>query len=136
MSQRTYLLDTNILLSAVIAPERLTQEVQSWLVNPNNTIYFSAASIWEIGIKRSLNKEGFDFLPEDIHRLALETGFTELPIQAEHCYGIASMPWHHRDPFDRLLIAQAQSLPAYLLTTDNVLNRYSDLVVHLDLRLR
>lgn len=133
LSQRTYLLDTNILLSAVIAPERLTPEVQGWLANPSNTVFFSAASIWEIGIKRSLNKDGFDFLPEDIHHLALDTGFTELPVQAEHCYGIANMPWHHRDPFDRLLIAQAQSLPAYLLTTDNVLNRYSDLVVHIAL---
>ena len=135
MSQRTYLLDTNILLAAIIAPKRLPIEVLDNLTNPQNRIYFSAASIWEIAIKYSLNRKSFDFLPEDIHRLALETGFMELPIQAEHCYAIANMPWHHRDPFDRLLIAQAQSLPAHLLTTDAVMVRYStDLVELLALR--
>jgi PIN domain nuclease of toxin-antitoxin system len=134
LSPRPYLLDTNILLTAVIAPERLPQDVQDWLGDPLNTVYFSAASVWEIGIKRSLNRDGFDFFPEDIHRLALDTGFTELPVQAEHCYAIARMPWHHRDPFDRLLVAQAQSLPAYLLTTDDLLVRYSDLVVHVAVR--
>lgn len=130
MPHRAYLLDTNILLTATIAPERLPQAVREWLSNPRNAVFFSAASIWEVGIKRSLNREGFDFFPEDIHRLALDTGFTELPVQSEHCYAIARMPWHHRDPFDRILVAQAQSLPAYLLTTDNLLCRYSDLVMH------
>jgi PIN domain nuclease of toxin-antitoxin system len=126
---RTYLLDTNILLNATIAPERLPTNVREWLGNPRNTVFFSAASIWEIGIKYSLNRDGFDFDPEDIHRLALATGFDELPVRSEHCYPIARMPWYHRDPFDRILVAQAQSLPAYLLTTDAVLVRYSDLVM-------
>ena len=134
MSHRSYLLDTNILLAAVMAPERLPQDVQNWLGDPLNAVYFSAASIWEIGIKRSLNRDGFNFFPEDIHRLALDTRFTELTVQAEHCHGIARMPWHHRDSFDRLLVAQAQSLPAYLLTTDDLLVRYSDWVVYVALR--
>lgn len=131
MSVRTYLLDTNVLLSAVIAPEWLAPEVRECLSSPNNRVYFSAASIWEIAIKRSLSQENFDFSPEDIHRLALETWFSELTVQAEHCYALASMPWLHRDPFDRLLIAQAQSLPAYLLTSDHLLDQYSDLVVRI-----
>jgi PIN domain nuclease of toxin-antitoxin system len=134
LSHRAYLLDTNILLTAVIAPERLPQEVREWLINPGNAVFFSAASLWEIGIKRSLNRDGFDFFPEDIHRLALDTGFTELPIQGEHCHAIARMPWHHRDPFDRMLVSQAQSLPAYLLTTDNLLGRYSELVIQVRLQ--
>lgn len=128
-----YLLDTNILLTALIAPQRLPQEAAEGLSDPRNAVSFSAASLWEIGIKRSLNRTGFDFRPEDIHRLALSTGFAELPVRGEHCYAIASMPWHHRDPFDRILVAQAQSLPAYLLTTDNLLCRYSDLVMHVAL---
>lgn len=130
---RCYLLDTNILLTALIAPERMPREVVEWVENPNNTIYFSAASIWEIAIKCSLNRDGFDFRPEDIHRLALETGFSELMLQSEHCFTVARMPWHHRDPFDRILIAQAQSLPAYLLTTDNLPDQYTDLVVRVSL---
>ncbi len=134
MSKRTYLLDTNILLTAVIAPEMLPIEIQNILIDSRNRIFFSSASIWEIAIKRSLNKGNFDFLPEDIYQLALQTGFSELPIQSTDCYGVVEMPWHHRDPFDRLLIAQTKSIPAYFLTTDHVLSQYSDLVIHLTLK--
>ncbi|MBF0615079.1 MAG: type II toxin-antitoxin system VapC family toxin [Magnetococcales bacterium] len=128
-SLQTYLLDTNVLLIALVSPERLPQEVQSWLVNPDHDIYFSSASIWEIAIKCSLRREGFSFLPEEIHRLAIEAGFVELTLQSSHCYPVVNMPWHHRDPFDRILVAQSQSLSARLLTTDSMLSRYSDFVI-------
>lgn len=134
MSAHVYLLDTNILLAALLAPDRLPGQVAADLADPNNTVYFSSASIWEVAIKRSLNRAHFDFNPDDIHRLSLNTGFTELTVKGVHCYPLAQLPWHHRDPFDRLLIAQAQSLPAYLLTTDGVLSQYTDLVVHLTLK--
>lgn len=134
MTAHVYLLDTNVLLATLLAPERLPQEVVAGLSDLSNTVYFSSASIWEVAIKRSLNRDDFDFSPEDIHRLALDTGFTELMVKGEDCYPLVNLSWHHRDPFDRLLIAQAQSLPAYLLTTDGVLSRYSDLVVHLVLK--
>lgn len=124
------MLDTNILLSAVIAPDWLSLDLREKLISPNNIVYFSSASIWEIAIKRSLHKADFDFAPEDIHGLALETGFVELKVQADHCYELADMSWLHRDSFDRLLIAQARSLPAYLLASDKVLDQYSDLVIH------
>lgn len=103
-------------------------EVADLLRDPANEVLFSAASIWEVGVKRSLSRESFDFFPEDIHRLALETGFAELPVGPEHCYAVARLPWHHRDPFDRLRVAQAQALPARRLTSDGVLPRHSDLV--------
>ena len=128
MTQRTLLLDTNILLCALIAPERLSADIQTQLSDAENIVYFSAVSIWEIAITSSLNKSNFDFLPQDIHRLAIETGFSELAVQAPHTFAVANMAWHHRDPFDRLLIAQALSLPAYLLTSDSVLAQYSELV--------
>ncbi len=128
MTATPCLLDTNILLSAVIAPERLPDDVSDRLRDVANVVYFSAASIWEISIKQSLNRAGFDFSPEDIHQLALETGFGELPIRSEHCYAVAHLPWHHRDPFDRLLVAQAMALPAHLLTADTMLPRYSELI--------
>jgi PIN domain nuclease of toxin-antitoxin system len=134
MARHVYLLDTNVLLAALLAPERLPQEVVGGLSDSSNTVYFSSASIWEIAIKRSLNRADFDFSPEDIHRLAQDTGFTEIMVKGEDCYPLVNLPWHHRDPFDRLLIAQAQSLPAYLLTTDGMLCQYSELVVHLTLR--
>jgi len=134
MAGHVYLLDTNVLLAALLAPERLPNEVVAGVSDSSNTVYFSSASIWEIAIKRSLNRADFDFSPEDIHQLALDTGFTELPVKGEDCYPLVNLPWHHRDPFDRLLIAQAQSLPAYLLTTDGVLSQYSELVVQLSLK--
>lgn len=131
--QHTFLLDTNILLAALIAPERIPESVQHQLIAAENRIYFSAASIWEIAIKTSLNKADFNFSPEQIQHLAINTGFTELPVYGEHTFELATMPWHHRDPFDRLLIAQARSLPATILTTDHQLKIYSDLVHHITL---
>jgi PIN domain nuclease of toxin-antitoxin system len=123
-----FLLDTNILLAALISPDALPPDVRSQLSDPANGILFSAASIWEIAIKRSLGREAFNFRPEDIQQLALETGFTELPVVSNHCHRITDLPWHHRAPFDRLLVSQAQAIPAYLLTTDESLAKYSDLV--------
>jgi len=124
----SFLLDTNILLAALIAPESLPVDVQTQLSAPSNRILYSAASLWEIAIKCSLGRETFNFRPEDIQQLALDTGFTELPILSNHCHRVANLPWHHRDPFDRLLVCQALAIPAYLLTTDAMLARYSDLV--------
>jgi PIN domain nuclease of toxin-antitoxin system len=122
------LLDTNILLAALIDPDSLPAEIQQDLRDPGNTVLFSSASIWEIAIKYSLGRHDFDFRPEEIQHLAEQTGFDELPICARHCHALADLPWHHRDPFDRLLIVQAKSLPAYLLTRDSGLAQYSDLV--------
>jgi len=122
------LLDTHILLAALIDPDTLPRAVQQDISNPGNTILFSAANIWEIAIKYSLGRDDFDFRPEDIQQLAEKTGFTELPIFARHTQAVTDLPWHHRDPFDRLLIAQAQSVPAYLYSRDSLLAKYSDLV--------
>ena len=122
------LLDTNILLAALIDPDTLPEDIKHQLRDPAVTVYFSAASIWKIAIKRSLGRADFDFRPEDIEQLARDTGFTELPVLSRHCHAVADMPWHHRDPFDRLLVAQAQAIPAYLLTSDGVLAKYSELV--------
>ncbi|MEY2341628.1 type II toxin-antitoxin system VapC family toxin [Acidithiobacillus sp. IBUN Pt1247-S3] len=127
MAQRI-LLDTNVLLAMLLQPERLPQETQAALMDPSNLVWFSAASIWEIAIKGSLGKAQFSFRPEDIHQLALASGVTELPIQAEHTFLVATLPLHHKDPFDRLLVAQAMTLPAHFWTTDAALAAYSPLV--------
>ena len=124
----TFLLDTNVLLAALIDPDTLPASVQQQLRDPANTVLFSAVSIWEIAIKYSLGREDFDFRPVDIRELAEQTGLQELPLIGRHCDGVADLPWHHRDPFDRLLIVQAKSVPAYLLTRDSTLAKYTDLV--------
>ena len=128
MSQQSFLLDTNILICALHDSNALAPKTLSLLSDPDNTIYFSSASIWEIAIKSSLKKPNFPFNPERIAALASQTGFLELPIRTTHTFEVAQLPWFHRDPFDRLLIAQALSLPAYLLTTDTTLQQYSDMV--------
>jgi PIN domain nuclease of toxin-antitoxin system len=134
MSSRVYLLDTNVLLAALLAPERLPPDISLELTDVANVVYFSAASIWEIAIKRSLNRADFSFSPEDIHRLALASGFTELVVKGRDCFPLVDLPWHHRDPFDRLLIVQACELPGYLLTTDEWLPQYSKWVQQLTLK--
>lgn len=128
MAGLTVLLDTNILLAALIDPETLPVHVQRDLRDPESTVRFSAVSIWAIAIKCSLGRQAFDFRPADTRELAERTGIVELPVFGRHCDTVACLPWHHRDPFDRLLIAQAKSFPAYLLTRDSAIAQYSDLV--------
>lgn len=122
------LLDTHILLWALDTPQRLPAPLRERLESPANDVYFSAASIWEIAIKFTLGRIDFSYAPEDIAQGALSTGFIELPVSAEHAAGIAHLPPHHADPFDRLLIAQTLALPARLVTADATLAAYSELV--------
>lgn len=122
------LLDTHVLLWTLDAPERLPQGIAAQIESPETTVYFSAASIWEIAIKTALGKIDFRYSPEDIAQAAKSTGFVELPVSAAHGAKVANLPLHHRDPFDRLLIAQVLLLPAQLLTADSILVPYSELV--------
>ena len=122
------LLDTHILLWALGSPGRLPQDIAAQLESPETTVYFSAASIWEIAIKTALGKVDFHYSPKEIVQAARGTGFAELPINSEHGAKVASLPPHHRDPFDRLLIAQTLLLPAQLITADAALVPYTELV--------
>ena len=95
---------------------------------PLNVVHFSAASIWEIAIKPGPGKVNFQDSAKAIAHGAVAPGFIELPITASHSAAVAGLPGHHRDPFERLLVAQAMALPAHLLTVDSALIPYSDLV--------
>lgn len=122
------LLDTHLLLWAIAHPERLSAEVRAIVRDPGNEVFFSAASIWEIAIKKSLARLDFDFDPEQVATAALETGFAELPVHWQAASIVATLPPHHRDPFDRLIVAQAITGPLRLFTADRMLSRYSELV--------
>jgi PIN domain nuclease of toxin-antitoxin system len=122
------LLDTHILLWAIGASCRLSAEVHAVLQDARNQVHFSAASIWEIAIKQSQRREGFDFRPEQIAAAALASRFIELPVRWEAASMVAQLPIHHRDPFDRILVAQAMTEPLTLYTADRRLGLYSDLV--------
>lgn len=118
------LLDTHVLLWAAGRPERLSEEAQRMISEPRNTLWFSAASLWEITIKRGLNRRDFRVDPHLLRRGLLENGYSELPITSEHAMATAHLPPLHKDPFDRLLIAQAESEGALLLTSDESVARY------------
>lgn len=120
------LLDTHILIWALGFPERLSGGLRDELADPGLEILFSAASIWEIAIKVSRGRLGAS--PQGILEEAVISGFTELPVRSSHVVGVATLPLHHRDPFDRLLVAQAMAEPAVLYTADRQLAAYSDLV--------
>lgn len=122
------LLDTHLLLWAAAEPDRLPAGVRQRLESPDNEVLFSAASIWELAIKMQIGRLHLQATPEVLASAAQEMGFEELPVLAVHAAGVRHLSPHHRDPFARLLVAQALSEPARLLTVDRVLGRYSDLV--------
>jgi PIN domain nuclease of toxin-antitoxin system len=123
------LLDTNILLWAIIDPSRLTEAVRERIASRGEEILFSAASVWEIAIKAALGRADFKVAPDEIVESAVAYGFVELPVRSSAALRVATLPLHHRDPFDRLLVAQAMTEPAILYTSDAVLEAYSELVV-------
>ena len=122
------LVDTHVLLWAAAEPERLPVSFRERLESPENEVLFSAASIWELAIKMQIGRLSLAITPEELARTARERGFDELPVMAVHAAAVRNLPLHHRDPFDRLLIAQAVHEPARLLTVDRLLGKYSDLV--------
>jgi PIN domain nuclease of toxin-antitoxin system len=122
------LLDTQVLLWALMEPGKLPDEVHAQLESADNDVLFSAASIWEIAIKSALRRVDFQVAADEIAEAAVESGFTELPVCSGPAALVATLPMHHRDPFDRLLVAVAISEPANLYTTDRQLKPYSELV--------
>lgn len=119
------LLDTMILLWAAGQPERLSLAARKLLDDPLNDLLFSAASLWEIAIKSALGREDFRVEPRQLRRALLDNGYIELPVTSQHAVGIDSLPALHKDPFDRLLLAQAMSEGIILVTADAELASYS-----------
>ena len=118
------LLDTQLLLWAAGQPERLSARVRRQLNNRKNELIFSAASFWEISIKKSLGRDDFRVEPRVLRRALLDNGYVELPVTSEHAVNVDGLPPLHKDPFDRLLITQALVEGITLLTADAQLARY------------
>ncbi len=118
------LLDTHLLLWAAGQPERLSEQARSMITEPRNALWFSAASLWEITIKHGLGRRDFRVDPHVFRRGLLENGYAELAITGNHVMATAHLPPIHKDPFDRVLVAQAESEGALLLTSDEVVARY------------
>ena len=126
------LLDTHVLLWALAEPAKLDGETRGTIESGEIDLLFSAASIWEIAIKGGLGRRDFAIDPAEIARAALDTGFSELAVRANAAALVGRLPLLHRDPFDRLLVAQAIVEPATLYTADQQLVGYSDLVKRIE----
>jgi PIN domain nuclease of toxin-antitoxin system len=122
------ILDTHVLLWTFDRVRHLSPSARDAIEDPMNDVFFSAASIWEVAIKTRLGRLDFAHGAAGLTREAVARGFRELPINADAAATVADLPMYHRDPFDRILIAQALCEPARLFTADATLSRYSDLV--------
>lgn len=118
------LLDTHLLLWAAGEPRRLPAAARKLINDARNELLFSAASLWEIVIKRSLGREDFRVDPRLLRRGLIDNGYAELPVSGEHALAVDSLPTLHKDPFDRILVAQSIIESVTLLTTDSLLAGY------------
>jgi PIN domain nuclease of toxin-antitoxin system len=118
------LLDTHLLLWAAGEPRRLPKQARILIDNPDNELLFSAASLWEVVIKRGLGREDFAADARLLRRGLLDNGYSELPIVSGHVVAIDSLPPIHKDPFDRILVAQATVEGVTLLTNDSLVSQY------------
>lgn len=118
------LLDTHLLLWAAGSPEQLSGTARQLLEDPLNELLFSAASLWEIAIKRGLGRSDFKVDARVLRRGLLDNGYLELAITSEHAVFIDSLPSIHKDPFDRILVAQATVEGIVLLTVDELVAQY------------
>ncbi len=119
-----HLIDTHLLLWAASEPERLSAAAREIMTNEDFQLWFSVASIWEVVIKASLGRTDFEVDPNLFRRGLLESDFAELTITGTHVTAVADLPPLHKDPFDRILLAQARTEGLILVTGDAALARY------------
>jgi PIN domain nuclease of toxin-antitoxin system len=118
------LLDTHVLLWAAGQPDRLSAVARARLEDPAHALAFSIASLWEIVIKHGLGRADFRVEPRRLRRGLVDAGYREIAIESAHALAVSQLPPLHRDPFDRMLIAQAATEGAVLLTVDPILAQY------------
>jgi PIN domain nuclease of toxin-antitoxin system len=124
------LLDTHILLWACADTASLPDEAVALINDRNNELYFSAASIWEVGIKNAMGKASFQFDPAVLRRALLDADYQELAMTGQHGIAAAALPPIHNDPFDRMLIGQALTEGFILITSDHAVAKYSGPIKH------
>jgi PIN domain nuclease of toxin-antitoxin system len=118
------LLDTHLLVWAALEPDRLSAAARKLMKDAGNQLIFSAASFWEIAIKRGLGRSDFRVDPRLLRRGLLDNDYSELPIGTDHALAMDGLPPLHKDPFDRILIAQAMVEGITLLTVDARIAQY------------
>lgn len=123
------LLDTHVALWAITDSPKLPQEVRAWIGSPKTMVWVSVASVWEIAIKHALGRGDMPVSSHEAVHYFGEAGYRLLAIEAEHVVKVESLPKHHQDPFDRILVAQALHEPMRLVTRDTMVARYSETIV-------
>ncbi|HZK88914.1 MAG TPA: type II toxin-antitoxin system VapC family toxin [Stellaceae bacterium] len=118
------LLDTHLLLWSAVEPELMPRRAQQLIDDPENKVLFSSASLWEVAIKQRRGRPDFNVNARVLRRNLLSSNYDELPVTGEHAVAVADLPLLHRDPFDRLLIAQCTVEGITLLTADAMVARY------------
>jgi PIN domain nuclease of toxin-antitoxin system len=118
------LLDTHLILLAAGQPDRLPPAARREIENRENELLFSPVSLWEVAIKRGLGRHDFQVDPRLLRRGLLDNGYRELPMTSEHAVAVDGLPPIHKDPFDRLLVAQSLVEGVTLLTVDEMLAKY------------
>ena len=119
------LLDTHLLLWAAGQPDKLSRDTLALIQDPTHELVFSAASLWEVAIKRGPGRQDFRVDPRLLRRGLLDNGYLELPITSEHTVMVDSLPPLHKDPFDRILVAQSLVEGILLVTADPIVAQYS-----------
>jgi PIN domain nuclease of toxin-antitoxin system len=118
------LADTHVLAWFAEEADELTAEMRAIIEDDENTLFFSSASIWELAIKKALKKADFTLQPRTMHQALLSNGFEELTVTSIHALLVETLPPIHKDPFDRILIAQATHEGMLLLTSDATVAKY------------
>jgi PIN domain nuclease of toxin-antitoxin system len=119
------LVDTHLLLWAAGEPQKLSRTARHVLEDANAQLWFSVASLWEVAIKHQLGREDFHAAPRRLRRGLIDHGWRELAVLSEHAVAIEDLPPIHKDPFDRMLLAQAQVEGLILLTSDEIVAQYT-----------
>jgi PIN domain nuclease of toxin-antitoxin system len=123
------LLDTHVALWAITDSPKLGPNARELILSAKSTVWISSATVWEIAIKHGLGRGDMPISGDEAVRYFRTADYQFLPIEPEHAATVESLPNHHQDPFDRILIAQAIVEPMRLLTHDDVMTRYSDTIV-------
>ena len=124
-----YLVDTHLAIWSVANSGKLSEKASEIMHNQRARFFFSAASVWEIAIKRSKHPEDIPLGADEARNLFFEAGYRELPVSSRHSVAAENLPPLHADPFDRMLVAQAQMEEMTLLTHDHILPQYGPFVV-------
>ena len=123
------LLDTHIALWAITDDAKLPMRARELIQSSRNTVWVSAANVWEIAIKHALARGDMPVSSHDALRYFTESGYLFLPVKAEHAVAVEDLPGHHQDPFDRILVAQALVEPMRLVTHDPLVALYGDTII-------